>query len=347
MTKRLFFFLALTAPLEWILIFACPNLIRASAPQAPPGQVIFPGQANPTISAGIITAYGHALRREYREARRIVIEMGRDFPDDPAGPTGEMALYQVIMLENDDYNMDAEFRDAARRADEASRRFARLAPKNDWYYTILGASWGIQGIYFLRMDEYLNAFRPGIEGLRNMQKAANMSAENWEARMGIGLFLYYRSAYASFIPGQWLDQRKKGIAEVEAAGERRQYLSEVSRIALYYIYVNEKQYDRALSYMDSLIAERPYFVIFYQLAGRAMIAKGDLPAAYNYYKKMHEIDPTLYFPYFKLGEIFLMMGKNDDAKMWLTRFFKVLGNRPSAHRKPAEKYLREIAGRDR
>lgn len=354
MINRRYILPALFAALAPILLITGPNRsvgaihespLSATAPQAPPEQAIFPGQADPKVSAAIITTYNHALRREYKEARGILMKLGHDLPNDPAGPTGEMVLYQVMMLENDDYEMDAEFRDAARRAEAASIRFAQTAPKNDWYYTILGASWGIQGIYYLRRDEYLNAAMPGLRGLYLMQTAAKMNPENWEARMGIGLFLYYRSAYASLVPGPWLDQRKKGIAEVEVAGKRRQYLSEVSRIALFYIYVNERQYDRALSYMAELIAERPYYVIFYQLAGRAMMVKGDLAAAHNYYKKMNEIDPALYFPYFILGKISMEMGKNDEARKWFTQFFAVLGNRKSSHRKPAEKYMKELGTR--
>lgn len=314
----------------------------ASVPPTPPEQAIFPGQCSPRISHDIIEAYDHALKRDYDTAREIVLKLGRDIPQDPAGPTGEMVLYQVMMLENEDYQYDAQFRDAARRADEACKFFSENAKRNDWYFTILGASNGIQGIYFLRRSEYFDAFMPGLRGLQYMQTASKMDENNWEARMGIGLFLYYRSAFASLVPGAWEDQRKKGIEEVELAGKNRAYLNEVSRIALYYIYVNEKNFDKAKEYMDALIAERPYFVIFYQLAGRAMIEKGDLDAAYDYFDKMREIDPTLYLPYFKLGEISMKRHRKKEARKWFEEFFNVLGDRESVHRKPAEKYMKQL-----
>jgi tetratricopeptide (TPR) repeat protein len=306
-------------------------------------QVIFPGQCEPEISAAIINAYNHALGRDYEAARNIVFDLGNKFPDNPAGPVGETVLYQVMMLENEDYEFDAEFRDAARRAVETADRYMETAPRNDWYYTLLGATWGIQGQYFLRRDEYITGGYYGVRGLYYMDIANGMSEDNWEANMGIGIFLYYASAYANLLPFPWTDQREKGITMVRQAGERRPYLKEVSNIALFYIYVNEKDFDTAFKYIDALIEERPDFPIFYQFAGRALMGAGDYQRAYGYYLKMHEIDPGLYLPCFKLGECAMKMGRNDEAKQWFDKFFAALGDRQSIHRKPAEKYINKLA----
>ncbi|HUT55178.1 MAG TPA: hypothetical protein VM658_17445 [bacterium] len=315
---------------------------RPEAPAVAPEQAIFPGQADPRISAGIIEAYNFALNRQYDQARDICLQLGREFPDNPAGPTGETVLYQVMMIENEDYTMDREFRDASARAVAAADRYVDKAPKNDWYYTLLGAAWGVQGIYFLRRDEYAPGAYYGVKGLYYMQTAEQMNEHNYEARLGIGLYLYYRSAYARFIPIPWLDQRERGIKMVKEAGEHRPYLHEVSRIALFYIYNNEKDYDRAFKYIDELIAQRPEFPIFYHFAGRALMNKGDYKDAAGYYLKMSEIDPALYFPYYQLGVCELNMGHKAEAKKWFEKFFAVLGDRDSVHRESAEKYMRQL-----
>ncbi|MFO8057223.1 MAG: hypothetical protein R6V10_08020 [bacterium] len=309
-------------------------------------QVIFPGRAHPRVSRDIIRAYNHALEREYEKAREICLKLGRDLPDNPAAPTGEMVLYQVMMLENDDFRYDRRLRDAAVQAEAAARGYENKAEKTDWYYTLLGASYGIKGIYHLRRQEYLEGAYLGITALRYLKTAKEMNPKNYEARMGIGVYLYYRSAYSRYLPLPWLDRRDEGIAEVKLAGEKRDYLNEVSRIALYYIYVNEKDYQKALSYMDGLIEERPGFPVFYQLAGRALMEKGDYKKAYSYYDRMRRIDPELYLPYFKLGECSLKLGRKKEAKRRLEKFFRVLGDRESVHRKPARKYLQELEEKD-
>jgi len=317
--------------------------IAAISGKSPGEQVIFPGQARPEISRGIIKAYGLALDREYEKAREICLALGRKFPRNPAGPAGETVLYQVMMLENEDYNMDEEFRDAAERAQRAAAEFARTAPENDWYYTLLGATWGIQGIYFLRRGEYLSGMYYGVKGLSHMNTAVEMSPDNWEARMGIGLYLYYRSAYARYIPVPWFDQREKGIEMIREAGANRGYLEEVSRIALYYVYVNEKEYDRACSYMDGLIEDNPDFPVFHQLAARAMMEKGDYERAREYYLEMTAIDPGLYLPYFKLGQCEMKLGNEKQARRHFDEFFQVLGGRRSMYEKPARRYLRSLS----
>ncbi len=327
------------------LLAAAPAWAEAppnAPPQASPAQVIFPGQAHPEVSEKIIQAYDHALERDYRAAREFCREIEREFPQNPAGPTGEMVLYQVMMLENDDYSYHQEFMDAARRAEAAAKSFARQAPENDWHYTLLGATRGIHGIYHLRRGEYLSAFYPGLKGLSHMMTAARMDPENWEAKMGIGLYLYYRSAYSRLMPIPWLDKREQGIAMIEQAGINRSYLEEVSRIALYYVYVNEEDYDTAVAYMDGLIEERPYFPVFYQLAGRALIEEGDHAGACQYYDRMREADPALYLPYLKLCQCALAMGNKQEARQWLQEFFSVLGDRETVHLKQAQDYKHKL-----
>jgi tetratricopeptide (TPR) repeat protein len=323
--------------------FLFPLLLTIAAAGAEPRpQAIFPGQAEPEVSAGILHAYDHALRREYKEAKSVCAELGRRFPQSPAGPVGEMVLYQVMMLENDDYQYDREFRDAALRSETAAEAFAGTAPKNDWYYTLLGAAWGIEGIYYLRQDEYLEGVLRGLKGLNHMQQAAKRNPENWEAQLGIGLYLYYRSAYSAFIPLPGLDQRRQGITMVAEAGRRRPYLHEVSWIALYYIYLNENDYDRARSYMDALIVERPDFPIFYLLAGRAMLAKPDYRAAAAYFESIRRLDPGLYISYFRLGECALHSGRKDEARSWFQRFERMPGARRSRFYGQAESYLSDL-----
>jgi tetratricopeptide (TPR) repeat protein len=340
--KKSFFSLAIFfISFEIIFTFINPDISHARD-KTKPEQAIFPGQAEPELSRLIMGAFDLALSRDYEGAKKKCVELGDILPENPAGPTGEMVLYQVMMLENDDYEYDAEFRDAARRSIERADIFVDKAEKNDWYYTLLGATWGIQGIYYLRQDEFLTGLYYGVKGLYYMQVAEDMSDENWEAKLGIGLYVYYRSAFASFIPIPWLDQREKGIEMIKASGENREYLEEVSRIAMVIISLTEKRYDDARSSMDKLIEERPYFPVFYQFAGRAMTEKGDYETAFEYYDRMREVDPKLYLPYFKMGECSMQMEKNEAAKKWFNKFFEVLSGRDCVYKKKAEKYLKDL-----
>ena len=310
---------------------------------SPERNALFPGQLDPRISDAVLQAYDLTLTRRYDEALAVCEELSREFPKEPTGPAGLMVIRQVMMLENEDYRYDDEFQEAVERTNEVMAVFEKEAPKNDWYYTIMGAAWGIEGIYYLRKGEYLQGLFRGVRGLNYMRIAERRNPRNWEARMGIGLYLYYRSAYASFIPVDWLDRRAEGIAMVKSAGQNRAYLEEIGNIALFYIYTNEEDYDRAFKYIDALIEERPDFPIFYQFAGRALYEAGRFEEARQYYRRMSEVDPELYYPYFRLGECELALGNDAAARRQFVMFLETLGERESVHREPTENYLRKLA----
>jgi tetratricopeptide (TPR) repeat protein len=321
------------------------GLLAGPAPAAPLRTDIFPGECQPEISDAILRAYDLALARQYQDARRICERLERDYPDDPAGSAGLMVLFQVMMLENDDYAYDRELKAAAERNQAAINRFLEKATRNSWYYTLAGTSWGIQGIYYLRQDQYLMGFYRGYNGLRYLRVALKMNPDDWEARMGLGVFLYYSSAYTSFLPFIFPDRRAEGIREVEQAGKHRPYLSEVSRIALYYIYLNEHDYDRGLAVMRELLAERPQFVVYCQFAGRALIQKGDFQSALSYYRRIQEIDPSLYLPLFKLGECYFQLGEHGQAQAYLEKFLSQAKNPDPSYVTAAKSYLRQIQER--
>lgn len=306
---------------------------------------IFPGECRPEISDAILRAYDLALERKYEDARRICEQLERDYPDDPAGSAGLMVLYQVMMLENDDYAYDRELKAAAERNQAAIVRFLKSAPKNPWYYTLVGTGWGIQGIYYLRQDQYLRGFYRGYNGLRYLRVALKMNPDDWEARLGLGVFIYYSSAYTSFLPFFFPDRRAEGIREVEQAGKYRPYLYEVSRIALYHIYNNEHDYDRGLAIMQELLARRPQFVVYDQFAGRALIQKGDYRGALPYYRRIQELDPSLYLPLFKLGECYFKLGEDREAKAYLEKFLGQAKNPDPQYVTSAKSYLTRIQER--
>jgi tetratricopeptide (TPR) repeat protein len=306
---------------------------------------IFPGECPPEISDAILRAYNFALNRKYEDARRICEQLERDYPDHPSGSTGLMVLYQVMMLENDDYAFDHQLKAAAERNQTAVNKYLKTAPKNSWYYTLVGTSWGIQGIYYLRQDQYLLGFYRGYNGLRYLRAALKINPDDWEARLGLGVFLYYSSAYTSYLPIFFPDRRSEGIREVEQAGEHRPYLSEVSRIALYYIYLNEHDFDRSLSVMQKLLAERPEFVVYYQFAGRALAQKGDYRAALSCYRRIQELDPALYLPLFKLGECYFKLGEYPEAKTYLEKFLGQAKNPAPQYVTATKSYLARIQER--
>ena len=283
-----------------------------------PKEPIYPGQAPEEVSVAVFEARDMVIQRRYAEAERILWKFTRSHPDSPVGPTGLMVVYQVRMLENEEFFLDDEMRRVIELNRTALLKFRKVAPKNAWYFTLIGASLGIEGIYHLWRDDYVPAGLRGYAAIQNMGKALEADKLNWEARMGLGLYTYYRSVYAlkvPFLPAS-VDRREEGIAEVKLAGEKRVYLDETARIALCRIYFDGHRYDESKKAADGLIKDYPSFLVSYLFAAKACFGAGKFAEAIPYYEKACQIDPSLTFAPYRLGVCFQNIGNKDMAAKW-------------------------------
>jgi len=286
-----------------------------------PREPIYPGQVPREVSDAILDARELVMRREYRQAERLLWKLTRSRPADPSGPTALMVVYQVRMLENEEFFLHGEMERVMEINRRALARFGEDAPRNTWYYTMSGASLGIRAVYHLWRDEYILSAIHGIRAIGYMRRAGEMNPRNWEARMGLGLYIYYRSVYAAkvpFLPAS-MDRREHGIREVRLAGRNRLYLYETSKIALCRIHMDGGRYEEARRISDELIDEFPHFLVFYLFSARSMYEAGNYARAAPYYRKAYRIDPGLPFAPYRLGRCYEELGRPGEAEKWYAR----------------------------
>jgi len=340
--KKALFFSASLIPIIAAIALMAPAQETLQLPREP----IYPGQAPEEVSEAVFNARDMVIQRRYAEAEQLLWKFTRSHPDSPVGPTALMVVYQVRMLENEEFFLADEMRRVIELNRTALLKFRKVAPKNAWYYTLIGASLGIEGIYHLWRDDYVPAGLRGYAAIQDMQKALEADKSNWEARMGLGLYTYYRSVYAlkvPFLPAS-VDRREEGIAEVKLAGEKRAYLDETARIALCRIYFDGHRYDESKRVADGLIEDYPSFLVSYLFAAKACFGAGKFAEAISYYKKAYQIDPSLTFAPYRLGVCFQNIGRKDIAAKW----FKVAiesGKKKNGDKWGAEAYkqLRALA----
>ncbi len=283
-----------------------------------PREPVYPGQAPADVSDTVLDARDLVMQRRYDEAERLLWKLTRSRPDDPTGPTALMVVLQIRMLENEENFLDAEMRRVIAINRSALEKFRQKAPRNAWYYTLVGASQGVEGIYHLWRDEYVPAGVRGYASIQSMKKALKVEPLNWEARLGLGVYMYYRSIYASkapFLPDS-MDRSKEGLREIELAGKKRLYLYETSRIALCRIHMDGKRWAEARKISDELIAQYPHFLIFYLFSARATFRAGNFRRALTYYEKAYRIDPSLPFAPYRMGVCNEKPGNLAEAARW-------------------------------
>ena len=193
-----------------------------------------------------------------------------------------------------------------------------ITPRKTWHYTLIGASLGIEGIYHLWRNDFIPAGIRGYGAIKFMRKALESDPQNWEARLGLGVYTYYRSVYAAKVPflPDSVDKRELGIGEVKLAGRKRRYLDETSRIALCRIHLDGKRYGEAKKIAVGLINEYPGFLIFYLFGARAAFEAENFKEALPYYEKAYNIDPALPFAPYRMGVCHEKLKNAAEAARW-------------------------------
>ncbi len=312
---RIFIAVAAFIPFALLLASASPGDVKL------PREPIYPGSVPQKVSDTILDVRDLVMQRHYREAEKMLWELARSRPGDPSGPTALMVVYQVRMLENEEYFLHDEMERVIEMNHRALERFRKEAPRDTWYHTLLGASLGIQAVYHLWRNEFILSAIHGIKAIGSMKRAKKRDSRNWEARMGLGLYIYYRSVYAAKVPflPKSMDKRAYGIAEVKSAGRNKAYLYETSKIALCRIHMDGGRYEKARRISDELIEEFPHFLIFYLFSARSMFEAGNYAQAVPYYRKAYRLDSGLPFAPYRLGRCYEELGRMDKARKWYAR----------------------------
>jgi len=306
------------AVLILLIVSTLAGVALSTGPPILLSEPIYPGMAPREVSDAVLEARELVIQRRYDEAEKLLWKLVEERPEDPVGATGLMVVYQVRMLENEEAFLDDEMQRVIELNNRALDRFRKNAPPNTWYYVLIGGSTGIEGIYHLWRDDYIPAGMKGFAAIQNMRKALDTDPDCWEARLGLGIFLYYRSAYASkapFLPDS-VDRREEGIREVGLGGKKRLYLDETARIALARIYFDAKQYDKSKEVADALIKQYPDFMVFHLFAARALFEASRFEEALPYYQTAYLIDLNLPFSAYRAGECLEEMGKMTEAVDW-------------------------------
>jgi tetratricopeptide (TPR) repeat protein len=296
-----------------------------------PKEPIFPGQAPPEVTDLVLGARDLVIQRRYDEAEKALWIYTRAHPDNPVGPAALMTVLQIRMLENEEPFLDGEMRQVIGISRAALDTFRNRARRDNWYYSLLGASFGIEAVYYLWRDDYLSAGVVGWPAIQYLDKARKMDDRNWEARLGIGLYTYYRNAYASkflFVPMS-ANKREYGINEIKLAGQNRKYLDETARIALCRLYMDDRQSGKAKQVADDLINQYPSFLLFYLFAARSCFEAGNYRDAIHYYEKAYRLDSRLSFAPYRLGVCYSNLKNNREATKWYKISVEAGRNRPS------------------
>ena len=209
-------------------------------------------------------------KRDNKGIHGILDDARKKFPDSGIAPTGKALLWQMLMLENFDFKYEKQYKFSFQVAKQ-ELQLASMAPGNEaWEAFLLGALLGVDAIHEMRKERWLTALNRGYEGIQQIEEAKNRAPEFVDARLGDGLWLYWRSLLAMNIPAipDFADERVKGIEMMQLAEREGVFLRPAASHALTYTWIEESKLTLAESTAVRLSKKYPDNIINLQVLGR-------------------------------------------------------------------------------
>jgi tetratricopeptide (TPR) repeat protein len=258
------------------------------------------------IQAGIDLVYLDRFDEGIALFKRIV----EKYPEEPIGYFFIAASYQTLIDEYRNENFKPDFEGyidtAIVKAEKKIDEGANSA--DDHFY--MGASYGYRGIYKSFRGNWLGAFGDARKAKSHLDKAQKINPELYDCYIGLGAYHYWGSIKARIF--WWLpfigDDRKKGIQQYKLAIEKGRYAKEEAKYGLLRVYIEEKDYLKALKLGDELKSVNRDDPFVGWMAGQAYIGLERWDEALENYQKLLE--------YIKSSPYYDLMGEVECA-YWL------------------------------
>ena len=216
------------------------------------------------IDRGLETLY----QGQYQEAIDTFDAFISQHPKNPAGYFFKAGAYQLRSMA---YETEA-WDDIQTALLDSSLELANAAVNQDrrdpWAFFIRGGTYAYRAAIKVRSKDYFSALSNGLSAVSDLNKAAALDPQLYDAYMGIGSFHYFRTKATSVL--KWLpfigDNRERGIAEIKLAIEKGRYSKVMAQNGLAWIYVDYGKYPQALEQARQLESSYPQNHVFFWIA---------------------------------------------------------------------------------
>lgn len=265
------------------------------------------------------------FERRYDEALHLFKNLEKRYPISPIGIFGQMAILEVKMLERENFYLENEFNESAKRGEKVvGKVMQRYHPTNeDLFFS--GALIGLDGFFRARKGEWWGAYSKGTVSRQIFRNILKKDPDFVDAELGMGMYIYWRSVFTkeiSILPF-FPDRRQEGIAIVEKVAREGFMAKELAEVNLGIIYFEEKRYADAIRVFDDFCKRYPDNVVLHTLYGKVLIADKKYDRAIEEFKRAIEIDPTLSKQRYFVGMAIVLKGDKQrfaEAGEYLKKF---------------------------
>jgi tetratricopeptide (TPR) repeat protein len=313
--------------------------------------------AEPSV-ADIQKGIDLSLSQQYDEALALFASMKEQFPEHPAGAFFSAAIWHTRLMDFETKKWEKNFYKEINLAIKSAQSNLAKNPTDSRMLFYLGAALGYKSFQLARNKKYIPAIQLGLQTVKKLQQAIEADSLFSDPYLGIGTYLYWRSNLTKKM--SWLpffeDQRSHGIDMISQAAKNGIFSKWAALSNLAWIYIEERQYDRASNCALEGLEFFPNSRFFLWPLAEAQFQKRDYEQAITVFSKLlasvqngkenngyNEI-----LIQWKLAQCYYRLGDKRAARsacemLLSTHADKEVRNRADEKKKKAEKLLEEIS----
>jgi len=267
------------------------------------------------------------FERNYDDAVRLFKYVEAEYPMSGLGIFGQMAVLEVKMLEREDFHLENEFLETAKRGEELVDKVMQLYRPSDLDLFFCGGIVGLEGFFRARHGQWWAAYTRGNISRQIFNSILKHNPSFIDAEFGLGMYTYWRSVFTNeikFLPF-FSDRRAEGIATVERVAREGTLAKEMAKVNLGIIYFEEKRYADAIRVFEDFVSRYPKNVILHQLLGRILLADKKYDRSIEEFKKVLALDPQISKTHYFIATAIVIDGKKErfpEAEGELKKFLE-------------------------
>lgn len=248
------------------------------------------------ISNALFEGQELGFSRNYPDALKLFRGLKSDYPASPAGYLGEILIYQIMMLEQEDMRFKSEFYKALEEGKKVYREVMVMPRPSSLDLMLAGGIIGLEGMQAAREQRWWHAYTRGTVARQIFNRIKKNDPSYIDADIGRGLYIYWRSVFTRLIKTLSIfisDKRDEGRKIVEEVAQNGNLAKKFAEVNLGIIAYEEKKYGDALKVFSELVAKYPKNVIIRNFRGRTFLAMKKFDLAVLDFKAALKVDKDL------------------------------------------------------
>jgi len=234
----------------------------------------------------------------YDSAKAVFTRLEKYHPKNPFGP---LYLAAVEIVKGFDWGVPfnrAYILDKLERAEDLTDDLMDANSKNVWHNYAAAMVYAFEAYYDFIQEDWFGVFKTGTDALKYFEKCSTLDKKFYEAGSAMAIFDYWKSSKTKDL--SWLpfveDNSEQAIKILERNRKFYSYNDFLLANSLAWIYIDKKQYAKAVSLCDDVLRKAPGNRIIKWTKARALeeidrkkaidvyrVILSQFPATTNYY----------------------------------------------------------------